>query len=69
MGRHTENKQVVKNLQDALEAYLKDQRLSAESDPEWIEQTKEMSPEELEAEAGCGCEDCKIAGQLLGAIY
>jgi hypothetical protein len=53
MSYHTGNTAVVKALQKALEDFLADQRKSA--------MEKELS--------GCGCEDCTIAGQLLGSIY
>ena len=69
MARHTGNREVVENLQNALEAFLADHRLAATEDPEWIENTKGMTSEELEALSGCGCDDCLAAGQLLGRIY
>jgi len=69
MGRHTGNKQVVKTLQNALEAFLADHRNSAERDPEWKKAMANAHAEELEDEPGCGCDDCLTAGQLLGRIY
>jgi hypothetical protein len=67
MGRHTGNDEVVRKLQDALEAFLADQRKSAESDAEWVKATASAPP--LENEPGCGCDDCLIAAQLLDNIY
>ena len=69
MGRHTGNQEVVRNLHKALNDFLEDHRKSAEEDTEWKKATSKASPEELEAEPGCGCNDCIIAGQLLGDIY
>jgi hypothetical protein len=69
MGRKTKNQQVVIALQDALEAFLDDQRKFAESDPEWLEEWKSMSDEERKEMPGCGCRDCQRAGELLGSIY
>lgn len=69
MGRHTGNKTVVANLQSALEAFLDDHRKSAEKDEEWIAATASASKEEMDAEPGCGCDDCIFAGTLLGRIY
>jgi hypothetical protein len=69
MGRHTGNREVVQGLQVALENFLADHRKAAESDPEWMEGTKEATPEELVNEPGCGCDDCIFAGTLLGRIY
>jgi hypothetical protein len=69
MGRHTGNQEVVRNLQKALQDFLADQRKSAEKDPKWQEETSKASPKELEDEPGCGCNDCLLAGQLLGDIY
>ena len=69
MGRHTGNKEVVHSLQNALRSFLKDHRNGAEKDPEWIKATGTARPQELADASGCGCEDCIIAGQLLGNIY
>jgi hypothetical protein len=68
MGRHTGNTEVVKNLQDALEAFLADHYKAAHEDPEWIEESKDLRPEERERPTACGCDDCLVAGQLLGRI-
>jgi hypothetical protein len=69
MGRSTGNRAVVKNLQDALMAFLADQRQSAaENDPQRVKDREAATPEELENDPGCGCEDCIAAGQLLGRI-
>ena len=68
MGRNTGNKPVIENLQNALEAFLKDHRQDAEEDPEWISGTKEATPEETANKPGCGCDECILAGQLLGRI-
>ena len=65
MGRHTGNRDVVTKLQKALEDFLADQRTAAEKDPEWKKATAGATKEEV----GCGCEDCRIASQLLGNIY
>jgi len=69
MGRHTGNRDVVTKLQKALEDFLADQRTAAEKDPEWKKATAGATKEEVEEEVGCGCEDCRIASQLLGNIY
>jgi hypothetical protein len=69
MSRHTGSHEVVRNLQNALEAFLADHRKSAEVDPEWRQATANASPDEMENEPGCGCDDCLVAGQLLGRIY
>jgi hypothetical protein len=69
MGRHTGNNKVVRGLQDALEAFLQDHRKSAEQDQEWCEATRNATAQELADEPGCGCDDCILAGQLLGRIY
>jgi len=68
MGRHTGNKKVVENLQKALTAFLADHSKAAHADPEWIEENKDMTPEERESNVACGCDDCLAAGQLLGRI-
>jgi hypothetical protein len=67
MGRHTGNITVTKSLHDALDAFLKDHRSVAEKDPEW--QKARAGTEEELSESGCGCEDCRIAGELLANIY
>jgi len=69
MSRHTGNDEVVRKLQNALEAFLADHRKEAKKDREWIAATERMTPEDREKESGCGCDDCEIAGQLLGNIY
>jgi hypothetical protein len=70
MGFHTGNEAVVKALQDALQDFLADQRQCAEkNDPEWASKWKRKTPAEQKNYPGCGCEDCTIAGQLLGSIY
>jgi hypothetical protein len=51
-----------------LWSLLKDHRKVAETEPEWAEDTKGMTPKEFEELSGCGCEDCKRAGELLGSI-
>ena len=48
MGRHTGNEKVVKNLQKALQAFLADHYKAAHEDPEWIEEAKDLTPEERE---------------------
>jgi len=68
MGRHTGNVRVVENLQKALEAFLADHYKAAHADPEWIEEAKDLTPEERKSVAACGCDDCLVAGQLLGRI-
>ena len=68
MGRKSGNKKVVKALQDALTDFLEDQRRFAETDPEWLSERTEWSPEERKSEVGCGCDDCELAGQLRGSI-
>lgn len=68
MAFHAGNRDVLEKLQTALEAFLNDHRKVAETDPEWIENTKVMTPEELEELSGCGCDDCMKAGELLGSI-
>jgi hypothetical protein len=68
MGRSTGNREVVRNLQDALTAFLADQRERAQSDPEWVKARETATPDELENDPGCGCDDCILAGQLLGRI-
>jgi intein/homing endonuclease len=68
MGRHTGNRNVVENLQKALEAFLADHYKAAHEDPEWIEEVKELTQEERESPDACGCDDCLAAGQLLGRI-
>jgi hypothetical protein len=69
MGRKTGNQQIVSALQDALTAFLDDHRKFAESDPEWMEEWSKMTVEERRAEPGCGCEDCRLAGELRGSIF
>jgi hypothetical protein len=70
MSYHTGNTAVVKALQKALEDFLADQRKSAmENEPGWAEEWKKKSDDEKKELSGCGCEDCTIAGQLLGSIY
>jgi hypothetical protein len=68
MTRRTGNRESVEQLQTALESCLKDHRKVAETEPQWAEDTKGMTPEDLEELSGCGCEDCKRAGELLGSI-
>lgn len=65
MARHTGNRAVIEKLQEALQAFLEDHRKAAEQEPEWVEETETMNPEE----PGCGCNDCQYAGYLLGSIY
>jgi hypothetical protein len=67
MGRHTGNREVVEQQQNALEAFLADHRNHAQQDPEWIKATADAKAEELDV--GCGCDDCIISRQLLGNIY
>ena len=69
MSRHSGSQEVVKNLQNALKAFLADHRKSAEVDPAWRQATENASTGETENEPGCGCDDCLVAGQLLGRIY
>jgi len=69
MGRKTNNQHVVSALQDALSAFLEDQRKFAESDPEWLAEWNQMSDEERDARQGCGCPDCQLAGELRGKIF
>ena len=64
MARHTGNREVVEILQK-LTRFLADHRKVAEQNPEWVEETATMNPEE----PGCGCKDCQYAGYLLGSIY
>jgi len=69
MGRHTGNEKVVENLQKALKDFLADHYKAAHEDPERIEEAKDLTPEERESNVACGCDDCLVAGQLLGRIY
>jgi len=68
MTRRTGNRESVEQLQTALESFLKDHRKVAETERQWAEDTKGMTPEELEELSGCGCEVCQKAGELLGSI-
>lgn len=68
MGRATNNRKAILALQGALESFLNDHRRDAEKDVEWIAETKKMSAEERLEESGCGCDDCELAGLLLGRI-
>ena len=66
MARHTGNKEVLAQLQKALEAFLEDHRKHAESDPAWL---KNRRPEKYPRRGGCGCEDCQAALALLSRVY
>jgi hypothetical protein len=68
MGRSTGNQKVVEDLQKALEAFLADHFKVAHEDPEWVEESKDMTLEERESPVACGCDHCLAAGQLLGRI-
>jgi len=68
MGRATKNREVILALQSALESFLNDHRRDAGTDIEWLAQTKGISAEEQILESGCGCDDCELAGLLLGRI-
>jgi hypothetical protein len=68
MGRNTGNKAVVAALQSALQAFLDDQRKFAATDEEWVTETASYSKEQMDAMPGCDCNECQLAGQLLGRI-
>jgi hypothetical protein len=68
MARSTNNREIIAALQRALKSFLDDHRHYAETDPEWIAETNEMSADERLQESGCGCSDCVMAGELLGSI-
>jgi hypothetical protein len=59
MSRNTGNRKVIEALQNALEDFLADHKKHAHTDPEW-------NPEDFADEPGCGCRDCRLAGELLG---
>jgi hypothetical protein len=61
MSRNTGNRKVIEALQNALEDFLADHKKHAHTDPEW-------NPEDFADEPGCGCRDCRLAGELLGRI-
>jgi hypothetical protein len=69
MGRKTTNQRIISALQDALTAFLDDHRKVAESDALWADEWSKMSAEERRTEPGCGCEDCRLAGELRGSIF
>ena len=69
MGRHTGNIMVVKNLQDALQAFLADHRKSAEKDSEQEKVSATDATERFQDQPDCGCDDCQAAAQLLGRLY
>jgi hypothetical protein len=70
MGRKTNNQQVVSALQDAITAFLDDQRkFAVETDPKFLEDWNQMSAEERNATSGCDCDDCRLAGELRGKIF
>jgi hypothetical protein len=62
------DKEVVSNLQNALEQFLAAHRKLAEADREWVRESSSMTAEDLESTPGCGCKDCMRAGELLGSI-
>jgi hypothetical protein len=68
MGRNTGNLDVITALQAALTSFLNDHRQYAMDDPEWVEGFVATSLEERASMLGCGCEDCILAGTLLGRI-
>lgn len=68
MSVSTGNKQVIGNLQNALEDFLADHRRYAQNNPKWVLETDELTEHELSERVGCGCDDCILAGQLLGRI-
>ena len=69
MSRHSGNRKVVEALQDALTAFLEDQRAFAHKDPDWLKDFETWTQKEREEIPGCGCEDCRTAGELRGSIY
>lgn len=68
MTKRTGNHGVAEKLQTALESFLKDHRTTAETESQWLEDTKGMTSRELRELSGCGCDDCQKAGELLGRI-
>jgi hypothetical protein len=68
MAFHTGNKAVVEKLQRALQAFLDDQR-TARVEFEQNQPGGDPHYAPPEDGQGCGCNDCMIAGQLLGSIY
>jgi hypothetical protein len=67
MAFHTGNQAVVEKLQTALQAFLDDHRTArVEFEKNEPGGDPNYTPPD---EQGCCCDDCLMAGQLLGSIY